>query len=175
MAETTSSLTPTGAIVAYLDADATLAALATGGVWTDPAPEAATPITSGAVAPVFVTVGLLSDRPQWCSGGLGFHDALYTVQAVGPSDRLRDIEAAALRIFELLTRPDSEGRDIDGWDIGGLRLEAVVEFPDPEVATGIRWEHRGGQYRVLATSTHAVASSSVSASFSPSASTSPSA
>ncbi len=150
MAETTGSLTPTGAIVAYLDADTTLAALAPGGVWTDPAPEAATPITSGAVAPVFVTVGLLSDRPQWCSGGLGFHDALYTVQAVGPSDRLRDIEAASLRIFELLTRSEGEGRDIDGWEIGGLRLEAVVEFPDPEVATGIRWEHRGGQYRVMA-------------------------
>jgi hypothetical protein len=150
MAVTTDSLTPTGAIVAYLDADATLAALATGGVWTDPAPEAATPITSGAVAPVFVTVGLLSDRPQWCSGSLGFHDALYTVQAVGPSDRLEDIEAASLRIYELLTRSEAAGREIEGWEIGGLRLEAAIEFPDPEVATGIRWEHRGGQYRVLA-------------------------
>lgn len=150
MAETTASLTPTGAIVAYLDADSTLRTLAPGGVWTDPAPEAATPIAGTNVAPVFVTVGLLSDRPQWCSGGLGFHDALYTVQAVGPSDRLRDIEAASLRIFALLTRSESEGRDIDGWDIGGLRLEAAVEFPDPEVATGIRWEHRGGQYRVMA-------------------------
>lgn len=150
MAETTASLTPTGAIVAYLDADATLQGLATGGVWTDPAPEAATPVTDATIAPVFVTVGLLSDRPQWCSGGLGYHDALYTVQAVGPSDRLRDIEAAALRIFTLLTRSLSEGRVIAGWDIGGLRLEAAVEFPDPEVATGVRWEHRGGQYRVLA-------------------------
>lgn len=150
MAETTTSLTPTAAIVAYLDADSTLTTLAPGGVWADPAPEAATPIVGTAVANVFVTVGLLSDRPQWCSGGLGFHDALYTVQAVGPSDRLRDIEAASLRIFELLTRSESAGRDIDGWDIGGLRLEAAVEFPDPEVATGIRWEHRGGQYRVMA-------------------------
>jgi hypothetical protein len=169
MAETTDGLTPTGAIVAYLDADSTLTTYAPGGVWTDPAPEAATPITEGSVAPVFVTVGLLSDRPQWCSGGLGYHDALYTVQAVGPSDRLRDIEAASLRIYELLTRSESEGRDIDGWDIGGLRLEAVVEFPDPEVATGIRWEHRGGQYRVLAAVAPASASVSPSASASPSA------
>lgn len=149
MAETTSSLTPTGAIVAYLDADATLTALAPGGVWTDPAPEAATPIDGKNVAPVFVTVGLLSDRPQWCSGGLGYHDALYTVQAVGPSDRLRDIEAASLRIYELLTRSVDDGLDIDGWDVS-FRLEAVVEFPDPEAATGIRWEHRGGQYRAFA-------------------------
>jgi hypothetical protein len=42
----------------------------------------------------------------------------------------------------------SQGLDIDGWIVNGLWMEEVIEYPDPETETGIRWEHRGGQYRV---------------------------
>jgi hypothetical protein len=152
MAETTATQTPTAAIVAYLDADATLATSAPGGVWADPAPESAMTVSGNAAARVFVTVALLSGRPQPCGGGISHIDALYAIKAVGPADRLRDVEAAALRIYVLMTQSELAGRDIDGWHIAGLRLEAAIEYPDPEVATGIRWEHRGGQYRVLAES-----------------------
>jgi hypothetical protein len=148
MAETTASLTPTGAIVAYLDADATLAALVTGGWWIDPAPDAATPIVENESPGVFGTVKLLSDRPERCGGGDRLHDALYAVKVIGPSDRLRDIEEAALRADTLMTQSVSQGLDIDGWIVNGLWMEEVIEYPDPETETGIRWEHRGGQYRV---------------------------
>jgi hypothetical protein len=144
------SLTPTGAVVAYLAADVMLAALATGGVWEEPAPQEATPVVVGQAPPVFVTVRLQADTMGRCGGGGRWHGALYAVQAVGVAERIEAVEAAAVRLDALLMRSRDEGRVLIGWHVMGLGLEQPIEYPDVETETGLRWLHRGGLYRLLA-------------------------
>jgi hypothetical protein len=145
------SLSPTGALVAYLDADGDLTTLAPIGVWAEPLPQEAIAVIDANPGQVYVTVLSQSPRLQPCGGGDRWVDGLWAIKAVGPADRLRDIEAAALQIDTLLRRSTAEGRVLEGWHVMGLRAESLIEYPDPGLdAGGVRYEHRGAQYRLMA-------------------------
>jgi hypothetical protein len=132
------SLTPTPALIAHLEAVVPLVAIATAGVWMDPAPDKGDAI--------YVTVNLQSDLVQRCGGGCRWHDCVYAVQAIGPAAQVADLRRAAVLIRAALL----DGTlTLPGWHVMGRRLEEPIEFADPKTATGLGWEHRGGQYRLM--------------------------
>ena len=126
------------ALVAKLGGDATLLSYMTNGVYVDEAPPGSTK---------FVIVSLVdeADEPQF--GGRSFENALYLVKAVALSTAAANIKAAAARIDALL-----EGGTLTaaGYSLMTMTREARVRLTEvDEVDASIRWQHRGGQYRVV--------------------------
>jgi hypothetical protein len=137
------ALSPTDKLIAWLNDDTDLLAAAPGGVWEDPGPldEDERP---------FVTVRLLSGLPQHCGGGSRTLDCLYAVKAVGQADAIAAVRVAQARIEALI---GASGRvlgrhDLAGFAVMGSWPESVIEFTDPEATTGVRYEHRGANYRM---------------------------
>lgn len=126
------------AIVAKLGGDTALLALMPNGAYMDEAPQGSTR---------FVIVSLVDavDHPQF--GGRAFEDALYLVKAVALSTTNADIKAAAARIDALL---DYGTLTVTGYSLMAMRREERVRFQEvDEVDAAIRWQHRGGRYRVM--------------------------
>ena len=134
------------ALVAALAADQTLAGLMPDGVWLDEAPP-------GLSRYVLVSLVESADVPQF--RGRAFESALYLVKAVERSTSGGGARAAAARIDAVLEGGtlQLDGSPASGYALVELaregRIPALVEVDEAD--PGIRWQHRGGLYRVVVT------------------------
>jgi len=130
-------------LVALLQADAQLASLMPDGVYMDIAPP-------GLQRYVIVSLVIAEDRATF--EGRAIEDCLYLVKAVMlTTSGATGIKEAAARIDALL-----EDRPVvaDGYHwMGGYREERVRYVEIDETDSTIRWQHRGGRYRVQMTPT----------------------
>lgn len=127
------------AIVAKLLADSTLTALMPDGVYWEEA---------NAGSKRFVIVSLVDSVDEPVFGGRAYEDSLYLVKAVALSTTGADIKAAAARIDTLL---DEGTLTITGYSFMTVHRESrirITEVDDSDAS--IRWQHRGGHYRVQA-------------------------
>jgi hypothetical protein len=115
------------AVVGVLLADATLASLMPDGVYFGVAKAKATR---------FVIVSR------------GYEDVVYMIKAVALERTGADVKAAAHRIDQLL---EDQPLTIPGYVHMGTCREGRFRYPEvDEVDDTIRWQHRGGNYRVQA-------------------------
>ena len=131
------------ALVAKLLGDATLMALAPGGVYID---EAVAGVTR------FLIVSLIDEHDGPMFNGRAFEDALYLVKYVERSTSSVNARAAAARIDALLDPSGAGGTlTVTGYNLMTMkrdsRLTPMVEVDG--VDASIRWQHRGGRYRVM--------------------------
>lgn len=127
------------AVIALLGADATLLGYCPNGAYFDESPPNSTR---------FVIVSLVDEHDVPMFEGRAFEDALLLVKAVMLSTAGGDVKAAAARIDTLL---DQQTITVAGYNSLMLRREARVRYTEvDEVDQSIRWFHRGGQYRVVA-------------------------
>lgn len=125
------------AILAKLVNDATLAALLPDGVWMDEASQGSTR---------FVIVSLIEEADEGVFGGRAFENALYLVKAVEKSASGVNIKAAAARIDALL---EDQSLSASGYTWMSTVREERVRFVEVDgVDPSVRWQHRGGRYRV---------------------------
>lgn len=128
------------ALIALLASDVTLLTLCPNGVYWEEAPAVVR-------ATRFVIVSLVDahDTPQF--GARSFEDALYLVKAVALSSSGADVRAAAARIDALL---EGGTLAIAGYSVMVLEREERVRYTEVDDADqSIRWQHRGGRYRVM--------------------------
>ncbi len=133
-------LAPTRELVTYLGSDASLAALAPRGVWQEPAPQ--DPVGQERVA---VTVLYEAGTSEHTGGGSRTLECHYLVQATGPAALIDDILTAAKRIDKMLHFGIAV---LPGYVVMAAFLEDPIERTEAEPVTGIRWESRGGRYRL---------------------------
>jgi len=127
------------ALVALLQADATLRGYMPDGVFFALAP---------AGARRFVLVDLLDGQSVPVLGSCGYEDKLYSVQAVGLSSTSPNMKAAAARIHDLL---EDQPLTIPGYGFMAMFGESPIRYEEiDDVDKTIRWSHRGRQYRVTA-------------------------
>lgn len=125
------------ALTAKLLGDPTLMAIATDGVWFDEA---------AANATKFVIVSLVDEHDEPMFGGRAFEDALYLVKAVALASSGADVKSAAARIDALL---EYGTLAIPGYSLMTLRRERRIRMTEVDgVDRSIRWQHRGGHYRI---------------------------
>jgi len=125
------------AILAKLVNDATLASLLPDGVWMDEASQGSTR---------FVIVSLVQEFDQGVFGGRAIEDAVYLVKAVEKSASGVNIKAAAARIDVLL---EDQSLSATGYTWMSTVREERVRFTEvDEIDPSIRWQHRGGRYRI---------------------------
>lgn len=133
------------AIVAKLGADLTLLGLMPNGVYPDEAPQDSTR---------FVIVSLIDEVDAQAFNARAFEDALYLVKAVArkkDTDPTPNVQAAAARIDALL---ENATLTVTGYRTMTVHREARIRITEvDEVDASIRWFHRGGQYRVVMSST----------------------
>ena len=128
------------ALVSLLLNDGTLAALMPDGVWFDVAAQD---------AQRFVIVSLVEEHDDEVFNARAFENPLYAVKAVALSTSGGDVKTAAARIDALLEQ-GSLGT-VAGYSITGLFREARIRYSEVDgVDPSIRWQHRGGHYRVVA-------------------------
>lgn len=127
------------AIVAKLTADAALVALVPDGIWFDEAPHG---------SKRFVIVSLVESRDELLQGSpIAFEDGLYLVKAVMLSTTGGNIKQAAARIHSVLHHATLTAA---GYTTMTVHRESRVRFREvDQVDHDIRWEHRGGNYRVV--------------------------
>lgn len=129
------------AIIATLVNDTTLRGYLPDGVYFDEAPPNATK---------FVIVSLVDavDEAVWKDAApfRAIEDALYLVKAVMLGKGGGDIGAAAARIDALL---DDASLSITGYTLMAIARESRVRYTEvDDVDPTIRWQHRGGHYRI---------------------------
>jgi hypothetical protein len=135
------------AVVTLLQNDATLKTLSPDGVYFDEAP----PHTKQ-----FVIVSLATGTDEDQYGGpqqrRAYQDLLYLVKAVELTTvPVKNIKAAAARIDALL-----EDATLTATGYGAItahRVNPVRTLEVDQIDDTIRWQHRGGNYRVTATPT----------------------
>lgn len=95
----------------------------------------------------FVIVSLVDENDAATMGkGRSIEDALYLVKAVELASAGANIRAAAKRIDQLL---DDGTLTIDGYELMSISRDSRVRSTEvDEVDPTIRWQHRGGRYRV---------------------------
>ena len=125
------------ALLARLANDATLAGLMPDGVWWEEAAQGKTR---------FVVVSLIDEVDEAVFGGRAIEDALYLVKAVELGSSGVNIKAAAARIDVLLEEQPLTVAGYSGMDV--FRESRVRNTEIDEVDPSIRWQHRGGMYRV---------------------------
>jgi hypothetical protein len=133
-------VTPLPELCTALAADAGLTALATGGIWEDPSPDH--------VSGLVVIVGLQASHDETVCMTDRVTELFVIVKAVSVAADIDRIRLAARRLDDVM---------IDGLPMTGLANYTVllceraepVAYNDPEPSTGLRYEHRGGIYRVL--------------------------
>jgi len=130
------------AIMDVLKTDPELRGYCPDGVFFDEAPPG---------AQRFVIVSLFDEVDELEYGtGRAFEDALYYVKAVMLAVDATDIKAAAARIDQLLDAvllPPPAGYG----EISIVREQRQRVRETDDANTSIRWDHRGGYYRVMAT------------------------
>ncbi len=127
------------ALTSVLLNDATLAALMPDGVWFDEAAQG---------AQRFVIVSLVDEFDQQDTSGRAAENPLYLVKAVALSTSGGDVKTAAARIDALL---QMQTLTVAGYTVTGMSRESRVRLTEVDaVDPSIRWQHRGGNYRVFA-------------------------
>ena len=125
------------ALIAKLLADGTLTALVPDGVYFDEGPASKTR---------FVIVSLVDEVDLGKFGGRAIEDALFMVKAVMLSTAGGNIQAAAARIDTLL---EDQPMTVAGFTHMTTHREARLRQTEVDsVDPTIRWQHRGGMYRV---------------------------
>lgn len=125
------------ALLARLVGDAALSAILTDGWYFDEAKQG---------AQRFGIVSLIDEADEAVFGGRAIESALYLVKAVVLATTGADVKTAAARIDALLEEQPLTVAGYNGMAVfreGRIRITEVDEV-DPS----IRWQHRGGQYRV---------------------------
>jgi hypothetical protein len=126
------------ALTAKLLNDATLMALAVDGVYFDEAAQDAT---------AFVVISLIDEHDEPMFNGRAFEDALYLVKFVSQGSSGVNAKTAAARIDTLL---DYQPLTITGYSHMLTRREARVRYLEVDSKdASLRWQHRGGQYRIV--------------------------
>jgi hypothetical protein len=133
------------ALMATLGADSVLLSVMPNGVYWDEAPPNSTRF-------VIVSLAESHDEPQF--GERSFEDVIYQVEAVALSTTMADMKAAARRIDELLDpQPPAPPAmfTIPGYQIMVTQRERRIRQTEvDEINPSIRWNHRGGHYRLVA-------------------------
>jgi hypothetical protein len=132
-------ITITPELQEYLAADATLASLASGGVWEDPAP-------ANQNAPIVVLLYETAED-ETCGGGSRVTRFYYVVKVVGPAVMIETIRQAALRLDALLHFGPIAQDHLPGYNVMAAKRNEPIAYPDPEPTTGVRYMHRGGRYQ----------------------------
>lgn len=128
------------ALVAFLLADTQLAALMPDGVYWDEAKAGATK---------FVIVSLVDEVDVPVFQGRAYEDGLYLVKAVALLSAGGDVKAAAARIDAILE--DTQDLAATGYGLMTVHRESRVRYTEVDDADPkVRWQHRGGRYRVQA-------------------------
>lgn len=133
-------ITITPELQSYLAADGVLASLAPGGVWEDPAP-------MNQSAPVVVLLYETAED-EVCGGGARVTKFYYAAKVVGTAAMIATIKQAALRLDALLHFGPIAQEHLPGYNVLTATRTEPISYPDPEPSTGLRWEHRGGHYRI---------------------------
>lgn len=132
------------AVIQRLQSDAPLKAILPDGVYVDVAPPG---------SQRFVLVSVLASFDEHTFDGRAIEDVTYQIKAVAllsdPSVGAPDMKGAAARIDALFegARFAAPGYG----EISAQRTERVRMNEADDRDPSIRWQHRGGQYRVLAT------------------------
>lgn len=125
------------ALVSKLLGDSALMAAMPDGVFVDEA-------NPGAQR--FVIVSLVDEHDESMFGSRAFEDGLYLVKAVAKSTSGGDVKTAAARIDALL---EMGTLTVTGYSLMALRRESRVRQTEvDQIDASIRWQHRGGRYRV---------------------------
>lgn len=125
--------------------DATLAALMPDGVYFD---------VAGPNAERFVLISLADEVDMPIFGGNGYESALYLVKAVALESTGGNVKAAAARIQDLLEDQPinllaGSPAGVPGYTWMTCHRESRVRQTEvDEQDPNIRWNHRGGRYRV---------------------------
>jgi hypothetical protein len=127
------------AVVSVLLADATLMGLMPDGVYFG---------VAKAKAHRFVIISIVTADDEPVLGSRGYEDVLYLVKAVALESTGGDVNAAAARIDALL---EDQPLTIPGYVHMVTCREQRIRYPEVDaVDDTIRWQHRGGHYRVQA-------------------------
>lgn len=127
------------ALIALLLNDAQLMAICTDGVWMDEAAQG---------AQKFVIVSLADEFDDQDTSGRAAENPLYLVKAVALSTSGADVKTAAARIDALL---QMQTMTAAGYTVTGMFRESRVRLTEVDsVDPSIRWQHRGGHYRIFA-------------------------
>jgi hypothetical protein len=126
------------ALVAVLANDAQLKAIMPDGVYFDEAPPACRN---------FVIVSLFhSDDVAFFPARRSVEDLLYVVKGVSFGTSGATVKAAAARIDQLL---ENAALVVNGYDCMTVHREQRIRYPEVDaIDPSIRWQHRGGHYRV---------------------------
>lgn len=128
------------ALLSVLVNDAPLSALMPDGVWMDEAAQG---------AQKFVIVSLVEEFDEQDTSGRACENPLYLIKAVALSTSGGDVKTAAARIDTLLQQQTLS--NVTGYTVTGMFRESRVRMTEvDEVDPTIRWQHRGGNYRVFA-------------------------
>jgi hypothetical protein len=137
------------AIVQKLMADGTLMGLMTDGVAWDIAPQNATKFVKLSLADS-TRAGMFAE-PAVAGSGVAYEEATYLILAVALASSGVDVRQAALRIEALL---DNQPLTVANYTWMETTIDRHVDITtvDPSDAS-IRWQSRGGYYRVRMTPT----------------------
>lgn len=125
------------AVIAILQNDAQLKSLMPDGVFMDQAPPNLKKF-------VLVSIVIAQDRSTF--GRRAMESVLYLVKAVMLATAGGDVKAAAARIDDLL---ESTPITVAGYSWMTCQREERVRYVEVDsVDSTIRWQHRGGRYRV---------------------------
>lgn len=130
------------ALVTLLSNDAQLKSIMPDGVYFDEAP----PNLRN-----FVIVSLFAEDDRQAFDGRIVDDALYVVKAVSFGTSGSAVKAAAFRIDQLL---ENQTLVVAGFGCAAMFRESRIRYPEvDDLDPNIRWQHRGGHYRVQMTPT----------------------
>jgi hypothetical protein len=125
------------AVVMKLVNDLALQALLPDGVYFDFAKQGATR---------YAIVKLADAADEWVYGGRAFEDNAYLVEAVVKSTSGGNVDEAAARIDALL---DGQPLTVPGYTWMTMHREQRTRRSEPDASElSIRWQYRGGIYRV---------------------------
>ena len=134
------------AVVNALRGDATLTALAPGGVYRDEAPEAAVNAALADPDEVFGVVTLQSAPQHYGFDARAFEECRYLVKFVSPSTSPVTAQSALDRAEVVLSTVTASG-----FAISVSRREERISYV--EVDGPIRWQHRGVSWLIYASPT----------------------
>lgn len=125
------------ALMALLGSDVTLLGYCPNGVYWDEAPQGSTR---------FVIVSQVAAFDEGQFGGRAYEDIFYAVEARMREDVGGNIKAAAARIDQLL---EDQRLTVAGYTWMTMHREERIRFREvDDISPDVRWQRRGGRYRV---------------------------
>ena len=128
------------ALIAKLAGDATLTGLAPGGVFREVAPQ-------GVDEPFIIVQQMTHEDQYLLRRQAAFESVLYLVKVVQQSMSASGVQAAADRIQALL---QNGSLTITGYTLTLLQREERIATVEIDEDRDLRYQHRGGLYRLIA-------------------------